>query len=164
MIWIMYRCTMRIAEVLALEMADWNEERRELNIRHGKGDKQRLVGVDPMTSEHLRAWIVARRERVKGYRRLFCTLAGRPIKQAYIRELLPRLASRAGIEKRVHPHGLRHSGASELLERGASLLDLQDQLGHANANVTSKYLHQINPKGRRERISRIWEGEGTEES
>lgn len=73
---------------------------------------------------------------INGRRRLFCTLEGRPLKPSYVRTLLPRLAGRVGIEKRVHPHGLRHAHAAELTAEGLPVNLIQAQLGHASLATT----------------------------
>ena len=83
---------------------------------------------------------------LKGRRRLFCTLDGRPVQASYVRTLLHRLARKAGIEKRVHPHGLRHTHAAELAAEGVPLNIIQAQLGHSNAATTSRYLDHIAPR------------------
>ena len=64
---------------------------------------------------------------------------------AYVRGLMPRLARRAGIEKRVHPHGLRHTHAAELAFEGLPMNAIQAQLGHASLATTSRYLAHIAP-------------------
>ena len=83
---------------------------------------------------------------------VFCTITrangskpGQPLEQAYIRTLLPRLAKKAGIEKRVHAHGLRHSHAVELATEGLPVHLIQQQLGHANVAVTSRYINHLAP-------------------
>ena len=63
-----------------------------------------------------------------------------------MRRLLPRLAARAGIEKRVHPHGLRHTHAAELAAEGKPLNLIQAQLGHASLATTDRYLCHIAPQ------------------
>ena len=80
-------------------------------VQRGKGGKRRVVGVDAGTVALLGHWLEVRRERRISGGTLFCTLAGRPLDQSYVRHLLPRLARKAGIERRVHAHGLRHAFA-----------------------------------------------------
>jgi site-specific recombinase XerD len=69
-------------------------------------------------------------------------LSGTEIDQSYVRHLLPRLARRAGIEKRVHAHGLRHAYALELEREGAQVSVIRDLLGHSSAAVTDLYLRR----------------------
>ena len=74
---------------------------------------------------------------------IFCTLTGTPIDQSYVRHLLPRLATKAGIDKRVHAHGLRHAFAVDLEREGAPLSTIRDLLGHSSAAVTDRYLRRL---------------------
>jgi integrase/recombinase XerD len=83
---------------------------------------------------------------------LFCTLDGEPVDPRYVRAMLQRAARRAGIEKRVHPHGLRHTHAKELEQEGIPVSEIQDQLGHVSLNTTAVYLKSISPSAR---ISKI---------
>ena len=76
---------------------------------------------------------------------LFCTLPGGSPNPSCVRQLLTRLAARAGIDKRVHAHGLRHTQA-ELAEKGYLVNFIQDQLGHASLAVTDRYLRHVAPR------------------
>ncbi len=62
--------------------------------------------------------------------------------QSYVRHLLPRLARRAHIDKRVHAHGLRHMFAVDLEREGATITTIRDLLGHSSASVTDRYLRR----------------------
>ena len=77
---------------------------------------------------------------------MFCTLEGRPLKPSYVRTVLPRLARKAGIDTRVHPQGLRHTHAYELMMEGVPVPVVQKQLGHASLATTQRYLDHIAPK------------------
>ena len=70
-------------------------------------------------------------------------LAGRPMDQSYVRHLLPRLARKAGIERRVHAHGLRHAFAVDLVRSGAPLYVVRDALGHSSVATTDVYLSRV---------------------
>lgn len=157
LVYVLYRCQLRISEALSLKPSDICAERGQINVRIGKGLKQRFVSVDPGTLDQIAAWMAVRSNLGhNGHHPVFCTLDGEPVKAAYVRALLPRLARRAGITKRVHAHGLRHSGASALLDRGAALSDIQSQLGHSSPSTTDRYLHQLNPAGRAGRLASLW--------
>ncbi len=65
--------------------------------------------------------------------------------QGYVRSMLKRLAARSGVERRVHPHALRHTMAAELLREGASVRHIQLQLGHSDLSTTAAYLESIQP-------------------
>ena len=76
---------------------------------------------------------------------LLCLPDGSPIESSYIRTLLPRLARIAGIRKRVHAHGLRHTHAAELRAEGVEVGIISKQLGHASIATTAVYLDHIQP-------------------
>ena len=76
---------------------------------------------------------------------LFCTLQGGELKQSYVRTMLNRMAERTGIDKRVHPHGLRHTMAFELMMEGVPVPIIQRQLGHASLATTDRYLRHLAP-------------------
>jgi site-specific recombinase XerD len=82
---------------------------------------------------------------VNGRRRLFCKLDGGPLAQSYVRHLLRRLAEKQGIERRVHPHALRHSYAAELAREGVPMNVLKDALGHSTLATTDRYLRNVAP-------------------
>ena len=138
-----WRSGLRIGEVLALRPKDIDLERGTVTVQHGKGEKRRVVGIDNGTTELLRRWLEIRRKLdVDGRAPAFCTLAGGVIEQSYIRHLLPRLARKAGVEKRVHAHALRHAYAVELEREGATISVIRDLLGHSSAAVTDRYLRR----------------------
>ena len=76
---------------------------------------------------------------------LFCTLEGEPLEQAYVRSLLARLGKKAGLEKRLHYHGLRHTFAWELSQEGVPVRKIQGILGHSHLQTTAIYLDHIAP-------------------
>lgn len=144
---VLYRGGLRITEALSLYPKDIDADAGTVTVLHGKGDKRRTVGLDAGTLALVARWVDTRAERgINGRSRLFCTLAGEEIKSSYIRTLLPRLAARAGIEKRVHAHGLRHSLAFELMMEGTPVPIIQMQLGHSSLSTTEKYLSHLAPK------------------
>jgi site-specific recombinase XerD len=139
-----WRSGLRIGEVLALRPKDIDLDTGTLVVQHGKGNKRRVVGVDTGTAALLARWLEVRRKRgVNGRAPIFCTLNGEQIDQSYVRHLLPRLATKAGIGKRVHAHALRHAFAIELEAEGASLSAIRDLLGHSSAAVTDRYLRRL---------------------
>jgi site-specific recombinase XerD len=140
----LWRGGLRLGETLALQPKDVNLQEFTVVVQHGKGDKRRTVGLDIGTALLIDQWLVTRKKLKVGSRApLLCTLEGRNIDQSYIRHLLPRLARKAGIEKRVHAHGLRHRHAVDLIKEGADLLTVRDLLGHASAQTTQTYLSRI---------------------
>jgi site-specific recombinase XerD len=144
LITLLYRTGLRISEALALRPSDVNGN--ALTILRGKGGKRRVVGIDAWTAAALSAWTAARsKARISSRAPLFCTLEGEPLETSYVRHLLPRLARKAGIMKRVHPHGLRHSFASDAA-MDLPLPVLSAALGHSHLSTTERYVHTLNPR------------------
>ena len=144
---VLYRTGVRISELLAVRLKDLDLEAVALTILHGKGDKRRVVGLDGGAAAILGLWLERRKKLgLNGRHFVFSTLRGQPIHTAYIRTLLPRLAKRAGIAKRVHAHGLRHTFAAELAHEGTAINLIQRQLGHSSLATTSVYLDHIAPE------------------
>ena len=158
---LLYRCGLRIGEALAVREKDLDREAGSVNVLHGKGDKQRFAGgLDPGALAVLDLWLGRRRELglAKNGTPVFCTLDGKPLSQVYVRQLMPRLARRAGITKRVHAHGIRHTHATELVESGEPLTGIRDQLGHTSVATTDRYLARVAPQ---ERLARLRQREWT---
>jgi len=143
---VLWRCGLRVAEALALELRDLNLEASTIRVRHGKGDKSRTVGVDEQTAALLQRWLDRRRALSPGARApIFCTLHGGRLDGSYVRRLLPRLARRAGVQRRVHAHGLRHTYAAELAREKTPINVIRDALGHSTLAVTDRYLRDVAP-------------------
>jgi site-specific recombinase XerD len=142
-----WRAGLRVSEALDLMPRDVNLQEGYVHVRHGKGDKARIVGLDETTCAVLQRWLDKRTQLgFNGRHPLFCTLHGERMKDAYMRELLPRLARKAGIEKRVHYHGLRHTFAWELSKEGKiRVREIQGLLGHASLATTATYLDHLAP-------------------
>jgi integrase/recombinase XerD len=142
----LWRGQLRISEALALRMKDIDAAAGTVRVLHGKNDKARLVGLDPIAIAFISRWIDARAKVGLNSRSpVFSTLQGRPMATAYVREWLPRAARKAGIEKRVTAHQLRHTGAFELANENVPIHVIQQQLGHSSVAVTSRYISHLNP-------------------
>lgn len=135
-----YRCGLRSAELADLQLTDIDLDASTLTVQHGKGDKRRIVGLDLLASEAIRSWLRVRKSDTPY---LFPTKSGR-LDTSYLRRLLPRLARKAGIAKRCHPHVLRHSFATHAAP-DLSLQVLSQALGHANVATTARYIAKLNP-------------------
>jgi len=149
---VLYRCGLRVAEVVGLRYSDYNTTDGTLRVI-GKGNKMRVVGLDESTKMNLDLWILRRKEigiNGIGNPPIFCGISknnfAKPIQTVYVRNLLKRLAAKAGIEKRCSPHNLRHTFAHDLLNEGIGLQHIQLSLGHSSIGTTSKYLQRFNPK------------------
>lgn len=157
---VLWRCGLRLSEALALELHDLDLEAGTLRVRHGKGDKSRTVGIDEQTAALLARWLDRRRGLGPGARApVFCTLAGGRIDTSYVRHLLPRLARKADVHRRVHAHGLRHTYAAELARERTPINVIRDALGHTSLAVTDRYLRDIAPMHVIETMrARAWDG------
>ena len=141
MLELMYRAGLRVSEVVNLRPSDVRWQSRLVEVRNGKGNKDRAVPVDEATVGWLQAWSARRPPR--GHR-FFCTLHGGSLSTRYVQAAVKRYAVRAlGAERAraVSPHVLRHTYATELLDEGFTIREVQALLGHANVGTTQIYTH-----------------------
>jgi site-specific recombinase XerD len=144
---LLWRAGLRCREALDLFPKDVDANAQTVRVLHGKGNRSRTVGLDATAFAVVARWMDTRKALgINGRATLLCTLKGRKLNTSYVRALLPRLAAKAGIEKRVHAHGLRHSHAADLVREGVPVNLIQRQLGHASLAVTSAYLDHIAPE------------------
>jgi site-specific recombinase XerD len=128
---LLYRSGLRISEALALYPKDIDFASGAIRVLHGKGDKSRTVGIDAGATDYVQHWLAVRqRWGVTGCLPIFCTRSGQQLGEGYIGRLFPSLGRIAGIQKRVHPHGLRHTHAAQLREEGIDVGIISKQLGH----------------------------------
>lgn len=145
---LMYGAGLRLAEAIALKPSDIDLDAGAVRVLHGKGDRGRTAGIDDGALLHVARWTHTRKSLDLPGRALMCTLAGAPLSPRYVRAMLTRAAAKAGIDKRVHPHGLRHTHAAELEAAGFTVSEIQQQLGHSSLNTTAVYLNHISPSAR----------------
>ena len=142
---VMHRGGLRISEALDLKASDIDAGKNTIRILDGKGHKPRTSFIDDGAIAVVQRWIDTRKAQgIKGGK-LFCTLDGGPVSPGYVRDMLKRVAAKAGIDKRVHPHGLRHTHASELAAEGHPVNQISKQLGHSNIATTARYIDHIAP-------------------
>ena len=147
LITVLYRAGLRLSEALALMSKDIDPDGGSVTVLHGKGDRRRVVGLDPGSMAILMRWVERRTQLgISSRAPVFCTLDGNGLKPSYVRTMLNRLADRAAIEKRVHPHGLRHTHSFELMMEGVPVPVIRQQLGHASLATTDRYLRHLAPK------------------
>lgn len=145
---VLYRAGLRLDEALSLHAGNINFVNGSIRVLHGKGDRARTVGIDSGACAMINLWLVEWLKIVTSEPqpiRLFCTLRGRPMRSGNVRTLLPRLGRRAGITKRVHAHGFRHTHAAELAAEGFPTNVIQAQLGHSSLATTDTYLKHVAP-------------------
>src|SRR5512132_2586093 len=148
---LLYGAGLRVSEAVGLERNGVDlEERLVRSI--GKGGKERVVPLGRSGAEALRRYLSRGRPFLDKRHRpeLFLNAKGGPLTRAGAFLVLRRLAEKAGLEPtRIHPHLLRHSFATHLLEGGADLRSVQEMLGHADLATTELYTH-VTDRRRRE--------------
>jgi integrase/recombinase XerD len=148
---LLYGAGLRVSEAVGLEKNGVALEERVVRVL-GKGDKERLVPLGRPAAEAVRRYLALGRPHLdRRYRpELFLNARGGALTRAGAFLILRKLADRAGLEPgRVHPHLLRHSFATHLLEGGADLRSVQEMLGHADLGTTERYTH-VSDRRRRE--------------
>jgi len=158
---LMANAGLRSKEVVGLRTRDVREEGGQvlLHLRQTKGDRARRVPLPPGTADWLRLWLACRRGLGIGSGPVFCTISrgermagfaraaelqpGKLLSDRYLRELVARCARKAGIQRRVHPHMLRHTFATRLLRHTRNLRVVQTALGHASITTTQVYTHVL---------------------
>jgi integrase/recombinase XerD len=148
---LLYGAGLRVGEAVGLERASVDLERRLVRPL-GKGSKERVVPIGREAADAVRRYLSRGRPYLDKRHRpeLFLNAKGGGLTRAGVFLILRRLAGSAGLEpERVHPHLLRHSFATHLLEGGADLRSVQEMLGHADLATTELYTH-VSDRRRRE--------------
>lgn len=133
---VLFSTGLRVSELASLKRDQINLETGEFAVR-GKGDKVRVVFLSNEAKEWLKKHLAMRRDEDP---RIFA------ITTRQIQRIVDKCARAAGIVKNVHPHTLRHSMATDLLQSGADLRSVQAILGHASVTTTQIYTHVTNPQ------------------
>ncbi|MGB0806629.1 MAG: site-specific tyrosine recombinase XerD [Salibacteraceae bacterium] len=141
---VLYGCGLRVSELVNLKISNIFFEDDFIRVT-GKGDKQRLVPLGGMAKKHIKLYMNEIRIHLyiqKGHEDfLFLNRRGKQLTRVMIFTIIKNLAELAGIKKTISPHTLRHSFATELLQRGADLRAIQDMLGHESITTTEIYTH-----------------------
>jgi len=140
---LLYASGLRISELANARLENFNFEERVVRVT-GKGNKTRLVPVGRKACEALAAYLSAERPTLVKSRsgsEIFLSERGTKLTTARIWQIVKKHAQRAGLEKNVYPHLLRHSFATHLLGNGADLRIIQEMLGHADISTTQVYTH-----------------------
>ncbi len=140
---LLYGAGLRVGELTALDVRDLDLHRGDVRVV-GKGSKERVVPLPAATRKALVAYLGARRRPGLLAEPLFtslrsCTGGPRRLGVRDVRRVLASRARSVGVADRVHPHRLRHSYATHLLDMGADLREIQELLGHASLSTTEKY-------------------------
>ena len=140
---LMYSSGLRLAELVSLDLDDGRLELREAQVTvTGKGNRTRTVPVGSQARAALRRWLDARERLARpGEPALFVGARGHRISRSLVNLRLKAMARRQGLDASVHPHMLRHSFASHLLQSSQDLRAVQEMLGHASISTTQVYTH-----------------------
>jgi len=160
---LLWRSGLRLNEALSLFPHDLDFDSLSVRVLHAKAspragarDKARTVGMDRHEAKFLEEWLSIRGDLPAGSP-MICTRQGTKLKQPYVRALLPRLARKAGISKRIHAHGFRHTFAVELSRANVPVHDISQLLGHSNLKTTTIYLESLSPEEALDHVrKRVW--------
>lgn len=139
----LYGSGLRVSELIDIRISRINFEEGFI-IVEGKGSKERLVPISPRALDLIQEWLTQRLRlniAPNASDFLFLNRRGRPLTRVMIFYIVKDLAERAGINRTVSPHTLRHSFATHLLEGGANLRSIQEMLGHESVTTTEIYVH-----------------------
>ena len=134
MISLLYSTGLRVSELVNLKKQDINFSDLTGWVRKGKGNKDRLFAMSDSIAKDLQAYLAERE-----YQYVFSK--DKPLTTRNIQKIIKQTSQRAGVQKKVTPHTLRHSFATHLLEQGTDIRVIQAMLGHSNLNTTQVYTH-----------------------
>jgi integrase/recombinase XerC len=136
---LLYDAGLRVSELVGLDLDDLRDGATAVRV-HGKGEKERIVPLIGKARSALSAYLARRHELGEGPA-LFLNRRGGRLTTRSVARHLARYALMCGTQRHVHPHALRHSFATHLLDMGADLRGIQELLGHASLSTTQKYTH-----------------------
>jgi len=138
---LLYASGLRLSELTNLNLTDINWQELSLTVI-GKGQKQRKIPFGRQALKALKAWLKIRATMLKGDETaVFISNRGTRISNVSVQQRLKKWALKNGLDTSLHPHMLRHSFASHLLESSKDLRAVQELLGHANLSTTQIYTH-----------------------
>ena len=152
---LLYASGLRVSELVRLDLNQINLDTNEIRV-WGKGSKERVVLMGKPATEALRNYLSLSRPKLLRQKRtnaLFLNRYGQRLPERRVQKMLEDYAAKAGIEKRVHPHILRHTFATHLLDGGADLRVVQELLGHARLSSTQIYTHVTKSQARKVYLS-----------
>lgn len=141
---LLYSSGLRVSELVHLKKEDLELDKGVGWVRNGKGGKDRLFIIAEKLKEDIKKHAEENCPELTSW--LFQGVKGRHLSQKTVQEIIKSAAKKAGITKNVHPHTLRHSFATHLIENGCDLASVQFLLGHNSAQTTMVYVHMCPPK------------------
>ena len=148
---LLYAAGLRVSELESLNLEQLNMETNEIRVR-GKGSKERVVLIGEPAAHALNNYLAHSRPTLLSRRKesaVFLNQYGGRLPARRIQKILDKCARKAGIDKKVHPHVLRHTFATHLLDGGADLRVVQELLGHAQLATTQVYTHVSQSQARK---------------
>lgn len=139
----MYACGLRVSEVIGLKTSNVYPDEGIVRV-FGKGSKERIVPIGNEALKWIETYLQNSRKNLANKNSedyLFLNWRGRWLSRMAIWNIIDKYSKLAKIEKQIHPHILRHSFATHLLEGGADLRSIQEMLGHADISTTQIYTH-----------------------
>lgn len=140
----LYGCGLRVSELVELKITDIHFKEGFIKI-NGKGDKERLVPINEYTSKQINIYLNEIRNKIEidseSENIVFVNRRGKKLSRVMVFKIIKDLGQKAGINKKISPHSLRHSFASHLVENGADLRAVQEMLGHESILTTEIYTH-----------------------
>jgi integrase/recombinase XerD len=141
---VLYGCGLRVTELIELKISEIYWKEGFIRII-GKGNKERLVPLGKIASKHLKIYL----DEIRVHQKIdnqfvdhvFINKSGKQLSRVMIFKIIKKLTEKAGIQKNVSPHTLRHSFATHLVEGGADLRAVQEMLGHQSITTTEIYTH-----------------------
>ena len=140
---LMYSAGLRVSELVHLKLENLDIRNGYGWVRHGKGNKDRMFVIAESIKEELASYIA--KECVSSDSYIFRGFSGH-ITTATVRSVIKNAVKNAKLSKHAHPHTLRHSFSTHLIENGSSVAEVQSLLGHSSVETTMIYLHIASPK------------------
>ena len=148
---VLYGAGLRVSELTGMDVTDVNLEERNARVL-GKGSKQRMVLLGTKAADAVDSYLRHGRPHLRAARdggALFLNRSGGRLTPRSVQKLVRTYAIQSGIEATVHPHTLRHTFATHLLDGGADLRVVQELLGHSSPTTTEIYTHVTQAAARR---------------
>jgi integrase/recombinase XerD len=129
---------LRVSEICHLRAQDLDWQNKQIFVNQGKGKKDRYVPIHKKLEDPLRQWLG---DKTYGWVFPSVRCKGKPICTRTVQLMMAKAGRKAKMSKRSHPHGLRHSCFSRLIQRGADIITVRDLAGHSSIQTTQAYLH-----------------------
>jgi integrase/recombinase XerD len=138
MMLVMLDAGIRVSELCGLTVGDYKHKQGQLHVRHGKGDKERIIYIGDATRKYLWRYLNNERDNANRTDPLFATREGKPLDRYAVQKMIARAGDRAGVSK-AGPHRFRHTFAINALRNGMNLLEVKELLGHETLATVQIY-------------------------